>query len=114
MVSEETQSKDSAKDEKNNSSTADESVQDKEKDESSTGGETMADESNDSSNGKKGENGDAKAENNKDKDNQIEDHPGVKVLLDVFTKELPTPTDGAPVAEKEVEAKKESADTSKE
>jgi len=44
-------------------------VQDKEKDESSTGGETMADESNDSSNGKKGENGDAKAENNKDEDN---------------------------------------------
>lgn len=44
-------------------------MQDKEKDESSTGGETMADESNDSSNGKKGENGDAKVENNKDEDN---------------------------------------------
>lgn len=38
----------------------------------------------------------------------------MKVLLDVFTKELPTPTDGAPVAEKGGETKKESADTSKE
>lgn len=36
------------------------------------------------------------------------------MLLDVFTKELPAPTDGAPSAEKVEAANKESADTSKE
>lgn len=101
-----------AKDEKN--STADES-QDKEKDESSTGGDTMNDESNDSTNAsKKEENGDAKADSSKaEDDKEIENHEGVKVLLDVFTKELPTPTDAAPASEKAEEPAKDNAVASK-
>lgn len=100
-----------AKDEKN--STADES-QDKEKDESSTGGDTMNDESNDSNASKKEENGDAKADSSKaEDDKEIENHEGVKVLLDVFTKELPTPTDAAPASEKAEEPAKGNAVASK-
>ena len=75
----------------------------------------MNDESNDSTNAsKKEENGDAKVESSKTEDDkEIENHEGVKVLLDVFTKELPTPTDAAPASEKAEEPSKDNAAASK-